>query len=420
MQLSEYVITEGSGLYMDPLGFLRPYAALQDILFKQFTVLSNHPSYHGILTLIFKRLAEKGWVPGKDGFSREFRNMEILWGLANEAHNESILNTTKYQRLMGKGSISLNDIPSRDPIYYRLNYGTLGHYTSPSIFWGLLNKDGRNLIRLGPELAEAFNRRGDHVFSDWLDRWYTQKSEIDLSSKEFLSFAAAYSIKSPPADAERSVWTRLIQQYTDMHPGVRSLWQHPLKVDELDAFEKDTESYSGFFNHVKQVYPEVSSQLYLWEMFEKLAAMCQFIFEREYLIQRPDAKEFDFRTPGKVEAHVAGRVVASAKEYLTLPGHEDAKDLFKMISAEKGYESVAKAIRRHHARHQNSKGVTAFMDDDRLLVLDKVNKESFVQLWESLDADNPDQIVSAITYRYGRDWHFRRASLYSQYAGNLK
>lgn len=420
MQLSEYVITEGSGLYMDPLGFLRPYAALQDILFKQFTVLSNHPSYHGMLTLIFKRLAEKGTVPGKEGFSKEFRNMEILWGLANATQNESILNTTKYQRLLNKGRISLNDISSRDPIYYRLNYGTLGHYSSPSIFWGLLNKEGKSLIKLGPELADAFNQRGSHIFTDWLSRWSVGKSEIDLSGQDFVNFAAAYSITATPSDIERAVWKKLIRQYSDMHTKVHSLWQTPLTFEELDKFEKDADSYSGFFIHVKQIYPEVASTLHLWEMFEQLAALSQFIFDREYLVRRQDAKAFDFKTPGKVEAHVAKRAVAFSKDYLLQTGHEDAKNLFKMISASDDYESVAGAIRRHHVEHQNSKGVTAFMDDERQLVIDKVDAGSFAKLYENLNAIDPEEILQTITYRYKRDWHFRRASLYSQYSGNMK
>ena len=42
---------------MDPLGFLSPYTALQDKLFKQFTVLSNLPAYHGVLALVYKWLA---------------------------------------------------------------------------------------------------------------------------------------------------------------------------------------------------------------------------------------------------------------------------------------------------------------------------------------------------------------------------
>jgi hypothetical protein len=38
-------------MMMDPLGFLSPYSALQDKLFKQFTVLSNLPTYHSLLAL---------------------------------------------------------------------------------------------------------------------------------------------------------------------------------------------------------------------------------------------------------------------------------------------------------------------------------------------------------------------------------
>ena len=70
MNLSEYVITVGSGLFMDPLRFMRPYAALQDLLFKQFTVLSNHPSYHGMLALIYRFLNQKNITPSNKDFSK--------------------------------------------------------------------------------------------------------------------------------------------------------------------------------------------------------------------------------------------------------------------------------------------------------------------------------------------------------------
>lgn len=49
MKFSEYIVIESTGSSVDPLGFLRPSSAIADGLFKQFTVLSNHPAYQGFL-----------------------------------------------------------------------------------------------------------------------------------------------------------------------------------------------------------------------------------------------------------------------------------------------------------------------------------------------------------------------------------
>ncbi|MDR8085776.1 hypothetical protein, partial [Acinetobacter baumannii] len=77
------------------------YTALQDKLFKQFTVLSNLPAYHGVLALVYKLLAERGVTPEHKDFSLQFRRAEILWGVLHTADStsSSVLNITKYSAL---------------------------------------------------------------------------------------------------------------------------------------------------------------------------------------------------------------------------------------------------------------------------------------------------------------------------------
>ena len=97
MNFSEYIVTEGTGSSIDPLGFLGPSSALADTLFRQFTVLSNKPAYLGFLCFAFSHLAKAGKNPGARGFSEEFRNAETLWGWLNFKAGTSILNVTSDQ-----------------------------------------------------------------------------------------------------------------------------------------------------------------------------------------------------------------------------------------------------------------------------------------------------------------------------------
>src|SRR5688500_3019504 len=57
LHFSEFVVSERQSSFLDPLGFMRPAGVLQDRLFEQFTVLSNHPAYHGMLCVILKFLS---------------------------------------------------------------------------------------------------------------------------------------------------------------------------------------------------------------------------------------------------------------------------------------------------------------------------------------------------------------------------
>ncbi|UFS72647.1 hypothetical protein LPW11_10725 [Geomonas sp. RF6] len=83
MFFSDYLVVDRAIGTVDPLGFMRPASAIADNVFKQFTVLSNHPAYHGFLCFAFAHLAESGLTPTSRDFARRFRSLEALWGIVN-------------------------------------------------------------------------------------------------------------------------------------------------------------------------------------------------------------------------------------------------------------------------------------------------------------------------------------------------
>ena len=171
MFLSEYVVVDTKGGFLDPLGFMRPAGAFQAVLFKQFTVLSNHPAYHGMLCAIWKFLQDNGVSPAQQGFSRKFREIEVFWGLLNALHGIPVLNVRKYKQLAEGESFSLHNVPRQHSLYTRLAYGTLGHYTQPSISWGFLLPGGKAMSAEGMQLAKAMEGRGSKGLQYWLARW---------------------------------------------------------------------------------------------------------------------------------------------------------------------------------------------------------------------------------------------------------
>jgi hypothetical protein len=57
------------------------------------------------------------------------------------------------------------------------------------------------------------------------------------------------------------------------------------------------------------------------------------------------------------------------------------------------------------------------MQDGKLLVRDKFNKQDFTALREALaDLPEREERLAYVTFRHRRDWHFERAIRYSRYA----
>ncbi len=413
MKFSNYIILEKPGAFMDPLGFMKPYAALQDMLFKQFTILSNHPAYHGLLSCIFQKLETKGISPKQKDFSREFRKLEILWGIHNVLAEESVLNITKYKELLDIGNetnkFALKLIPKNHPIYVRLGYGTLGHYASPSILWGLLEKGGMRLTDSGIQLGKAYEERNGKNLSGLFDSWMTGET-ISIGSE----MMDAFRLSAKPGKKEQLIWQNVIAAYCQKNPRISCLWDEPFSQDELIAFVENESSYKSFFPQLIVKYPSLRKEIELIRLFETLAAGVQFIFDREYLTCHYDT---DFNFPaGAAEEAIARSLHKLSQEYVSSSG-QDARVLFRSLCTVSTYADTANAILEHHRTHQKAKGVSPFVDDGKLLVKDKVDKLNFTEFWENLSETNSiDNQLAMLNYRYRRDWHFGRATRYSDYA----
>jgi hypothetical protein len=415
MKFTEYIVLEKPGAFMDPLGFLKPYTALQDLLFKQFTVLSNHPAYHGLMSCIYKVLSDKGSDPGKKGFSKDFRDLEILWGVINSKAGESILNITKYKPLTENSEISLGNIPKTHSIYSRLNYGTLGHYSIPSILWGILEKGGVKLTDFGVQLGKAYDTRDGISLSKWFDRW-SSNEKISLDNDEIIQLSKLFNIKVKPSESEQTKWQQIIKSYCQRYPRIKCLWDDPFSEDELSAFKNNSLSYQGFFPNLKDKYPSLSKEIELIRLFESLSALVQFFFEREYLTCH---YKTEFNAPyGQIEANLGNSLKSLSSEYVQMTGYQDAKSLFRSLSCSSNSADLPAIIVNHHVIHQTSKRVSPFIEEGKLLVKDKVSRNDFANLLEHLAACKSNEAqLSLINYSYRRDWHFARTSLYSNYAG---
>jgi hypothetical protein len=415
MKFSEYVILGRQGMMMDPLGLLSPYTALQDKLFKQFTVLSNFPAYHGVLALIYEALADSGITPKHKDFSLQFRRAEILWGVlhTSDAASSSVLNITKYNALMrDQGTLSLNDIKKTDRIYSSLAYGTLGHYSSPSITWGILNKSGQHLTERGDELAAAFGKRKGKSLRNALDSWRNGDA-WDLS--RFGEFAVFFETEASPDPAEKDVWRRLIDEYCERTPLVRSLWDKPLTVVENEKWQSDAVCYAAGFEEWRARYAPLKAELTQIELFQRLVGLVQHIFEREYLsCAEKGNRPLPFT---ELEDDLAAALRATACAYVETPGFNDSKGLFQDLTDVRDYQDAAQRIHAHHLAHQKSKGSLPFMEDGEIRVRDKFDIRSYGERRSALEsAGSRNARVALIAFQHRRDWHFQRAGRYYRYA----
>lgn len=400
---------------MDPLGFLSPYTALQDKLFKQFTVLSNLPAYHGVLALVYKLLAERGVTPEHKDFSLQFRRAEILWGVLHTADStsSSVLNITKYSALMrDRDSIALRDIKKTDRIYSSLGYGTLGHYSSPSGTWGILNKAGKQLTERGIELAAAFSKREGKCLHAALDAWWDGQSwDAELIN----DYAPRFEAGAPPNRAEAEVWRKLIREYCERTPQVRSLWEQPLTEKEDAHWQRDAATYAAGFDAWRVRYAPLKTELTQVELFQQLVGLVQHIFEREYLCC---AEKGNRPLPlDELEEDLAGALRATARAYGEMPGASDSKGLFAGLTQVCDYRDAAQRILAHHLAHQKAKGSVPFIEDGEIRVRDKFDVCSYGERRSALAAAGGRRArLALIAFQHRRDWHFQRASRYHRYA----
>ncbi|MFZ3288015.1 MAG: hypothetical protein WA191_14375 [Telluria sp.] len=415
MKFSEYVVLGRQELTLDPLGFLAPYTALQDKLFKQFTVLSNQPACHGILALIYQCLQDDGIAPGQKGFTFEFRRAEIFWGIlhALDTGTASVLNIRKYNDLMrDRADLSVDDIRKNDRVYASLTYGVLGHYSSPSTTWGILSKSGKQLTELGSELGAAFGKRDGKSLRKAIDAW-RKGGKWDVGQLQALS--SLFEAKAKPSADEAKVWRRLIEEYCERLPQSRTLWERPLSEKKLENWKKTPASYQDGFGELQTRYTSLSAELVLIQYFEQLLGLVQHIFEREYLSIAEQGN--GPLSISELETQLVTQLGKVAAAYVQLPGHHDTKGLFQSLAKVGDYRDAAELICAHHVAHQRSKGNIPFIEDGSLRISKKFDFPTYEERCSALKkAGNANGRLAVIAHDYRRDWHFQRASLYHQYA----
>ena len=414
MKFSEYIVIEKPGGSVDPIGMLRPSTAIADNLFNQFTVLSNHPAYHGFLCFAFGYAAEKGIKPGKD-FSRTFRDFETLWGILNCKADQSILNVTKYVVLAKRDSATLSEAHAYRDLYLRLNYGTLGHYSSPSIFWGLLNPKGTDLTALGSKLGDAWGKRKGQTFRKVLDEWMEGKDILE--SNAFQNAINAFHLESEPDATEKAIWRDTIAKYCADHPIVSGLWNNPVPAETLAQANEET-TYSSFYAGMIEQYredAELTRRIELAREFEILAACAQFIFEWEYA-NRSDEGRILTSAYGWGDLEFLSALPQRIRAYLAVPGHKDTyHGLFKSLGALSKVQALGGEVVRLHGVHQASKSASPFIREDEIVIRDRVDLESLSDLMQRLK-ERPGQWESILRWHYKRDWYFTRAAKWMGYA----
>jgi len=414
MKFSEYTITQKPEQSVDPLGFTQPFGALRSRWYAQFTVLSNSPAYHGVLALVYQLLAERETTPGMEKFTRRFREAECLWGLANVTAGQSILNVTKYQAILeGRSSIALKDIGYSNAIFRSLAYGTLGHYSNPSVAWCFLERGAARLTPLGNQLADAFATRERQSLRGALERWLDGKA---ITSAELQTLGNAYSIDKTPLGAERKVWRAAVHAWCNHAPDTRAIWTDPPTADELQTLRDDAAAYRNFFPVMATRFPRLAQSFEQADRFEAMSAVCLFLFEREYLLCHDAGPALP--APGDVESQLAAALARLAKEYMAQNFNHDTKGLFGALAVASGHSAITTIIMRHHVDHQKGKNTQPYMDNGELRVRDRFDRQAFTALHEELaDQDSANERVALLTYRYRRDWHFDRAVRYARYFG---
>jgi hypothetical protein len=414
MYFTPYVTLANTNNSVDPLGFLQPGAALADLLFRQFTVLSQHPAYHGFLCFALNHLKEPRPGYGKSQATR-IRDMEIFWGvLSLRLGGESILNVTKYRRLPDTGVTLAKAREKRFQLYDRLNYGTLGHYTGPSLRWGLLNEQDRSLTPLGRELAEAWGARGKIPFAPLLKEWLDGNTVLDSRLDEL----GPYSVSAEPSKTEQEVWRRIIENTCQEEPISGVLWENPITLETLELAETE-KTYHSFFPSVAEHYsghPALRQRLYLCQHFEAICALVQFVFEWAYL---------------RKSRHENAVPKAFPKETVLLALQESIEKFhsFSLIGKLRwnlperliicsSYSTLEDSIIQHHCGHQRRKGAAAFMDTEKILLSGRVDEGRIAALAEKLDG-SPEQITRAASWTYRRGWYFWNAQLWLRHAGMI-
>lgn len=413
MQFSEYVIVDSTPQSIDPLGFRRPSGALLDLIFPQFTVLTLHPAYLSALCCFLHYLEQN--PPGaKASVAREVRSLELLWGVANASVDGRVININKFRDLCGS-PLRLRSIEANHPLYRRLAYGTLGHYSSAAVRWKLVGKSGRELLQAGKELAQGFAQRraGARSFMSQLSSW---KQNQEFLPEEMADLGDVFGVGAPASASEKRVWGKQVDTWCKENRQTAVLWQRPLQDEALPSDATGVASYRLAFPKLRAYYPELDAQLTAIQQFERLGAATQFVFDLHWA-SLTYKKELAAQ-PGRAEQFAAA-VGKLAKTYIHGGRYaRDAGNLFSTIAeGTRSYESLRAKVVEHHKAHQRAKGTSPILDHDDLILRDGVDLDTVRKALD--DAENADDVqcmMDGLQFRYRRQWHFEKCRRWHDWA----
>jgi len=415
MKFTDYVVTEIAGTSVDPLGYLKPSGVVSSKVFRQFTVLSNHPAYQGFLAFAFLYLDGRSIAPSKRDFARRVRDLEILWGVLNVRARESVVNVTKFEPLANLDSVRLSQVRQRPALYARLNYGVLGHYASPSTLWKILEPGATGLTSQGIQLATAWRSRQGSDFAHLVDQWLNDDDLFAIDDLE--TWQTRYRLSAEPEHTEKKIWQLLIEEFCAKDPIIAPLWEKPVP-QEILALSTVEDTYPAFFPALLTHYAgshELCRRIDRCNRFERLSGLVQFVFEWEY-VRRLDEIRFKGLTQGNLPAVVTSEIVIAAKNLLPEPDEKEFWYLPATLAGISDHETMAEAILAHHTRHQRSKGASPFISGDSIAVQERVRTMEFVNFFDKMVSDTT-KLVDAVQWRYHRNWHFGRAHEWQRYAG---
>ncbi|MEI8312086.1 MAG: hypothetical protein WCH98_15150 [Verrucomicrobiota bacterium] len=417
MKFADYVVTETVGNSVDPLGYLRPSGEVSGALFRQFTVLSNRPAYQGFLAFAFSHLARRSLNPAKRDFSRRFRDLEILWGVLNVRAGDSVLNVTKFEPLAQADTLHLHEVTHRAALYARLNYGVLGHYSSPSAFWKILEPGGSGLTALGADLASAWRYRAGQDFAVLAERWQNNEDLYAIDGLE--RWAEAYRLSAKPEKSEQKVWQLLIDGLCSRDPVIAPIWRNPVPADVL-SLSTDEALYPGFFPTLRAHYAghdELCRRIELCNRFERLSGLVQFVYEWEYVRRLDEIRAVGLKH-GDIPKVVTCRIAEAAKHFIAGHGEHEFWSLPATLAKIGDHDAMVATILAHHTRHQRGKGASPFIAGDTVVVQDRVKAPEFVRFFGDMVSD-PERLSDSTQWRYHRNWHFSRAHDWQRYAGMI-
>ena len=416
ISLSEYTIVEKTTQALDPLGLMRPANALRDAVFPQFTVLTRHPAHLGLLCAVWQELdaAKDAKTAAR---SRQFRELEVLWGMACAVAGERPVNITKFNRLLGAGlPVSLSDIPRRDAVFMRLGYGTLGHYSRPAVTWGLLRRGNEGLTPLGTRLGQGFaGRASNGGLAALFDRWRRGPA---FDEAGLLQLAGRFGLEAAASPSERSAWTDAIAQHVAAAPERRVLWDEPVDADVLACAEETPESWRALWDTLKHRYPKLQPLIDRIDEFERLTAGLQFLFDCQLARAEFGGEAANFTLPPELAPALSTLARQWAQKQA---GGEPVPLVTRAAEAAPTLAALEHGVLEHHMAHHRQKGARPFLTHEGVQVRGRSDRQQIAAALDKVaEASTAAAALDALQFRYRRDWHFAKCRLWKDHADGRK